>query len=282
MKKTLKKLFAGLVVILTSCILLGCACKTIIYSINKETKEIWVWDRDKTEFADWYNFPVTKLYSLDGRTMICDDSKVNEQLTVGWYLEPVTTLYSLTEEKIVPQSQKQTLLDSGDWYIEPHIILYSLKGNKEIVPLAKKEEYLKKGYSETFFKIGKSPFLRSGFSPEELEKCLDKGLKGYGQAFFDMERKYGVNAVFAISVAELESGNGTSSAFKNKHNAFGIGPGKYFNNVEESIDYFGKLMNKSIYKNKSIDAIGSIYCVGGNWANKVKSLFYSNYTQIEG
>ena len=286
MRITLEKLFIGLSVLITSFVLVGCSCKTIIYSIDKEEKEIWIWERDNEEYLTWYDFPVTQLYALNDKYMICEDSKVEEQLTVGWYLEPVTKIYSLTEEKIIPQAELQSLLDTGEWYQEPQIILYSPEGNKEIIPLSQKESFINKGYTVNYIapipkeKVGKSPFLKSGFSAEQLEKCLDKGLKGYGKAFYNMEQTYGINAVFAISVAELESGSGTSSAFRKKNNAFGIGPGKYFNSVEEGINYFGNLMNKSIYKNKSIDAIGSIYCVGGNWAYKVKSLFNENYAQI--
>ena len=86
--------------------------------------------------------------------------------------------------------------------------------------------------------------------------------------------------MFAISVAELESGYGTSYAFRKKNNAFGIGSGKYFSSVEAGIEYFGQLMNKSLYYGKSIDRIGGIYCVGGNWASKVKSLMRSNYSVL--
>lgn len=124
-------------------------------------------------------------------------------------------------------------------------------------------------------------FEKSYLSVEQLNNILSNtGLAGQGHLFKDMEDTYNVNALFCISVGCLESGNFTSSAFRNKNNPFGIGPGKHFSSPKAAINYFGELMNRSTYYGKSIDRIGSIYCVGGNWANKVKTLMKTNWSKI--
>lgn len=195
------------------------------------------------------------MYAADGRTSWMWNSEVEACSKVGWSIHPPVVLYCSTEERMVLQEEAEGYLATGFWF----------KTKEEARPIT----------------VTMDAFIRTNISPEELEKMLTKGLSGYGQAFYDMEQKHGINSVFAISVAELESGNGTSSAFRKKNNAFGIGPGKYFNSVEAGIEYFGKLMNKSTYYGKSIDKISSIYCVGGNWAYKVKSLMRNNYAVLE-
>ena len=203
---------------------------------------------------EWSIEPTRLMYTADGRTSWIQESEIETYKNVGWSLNPPITIYSATEERAVLQEEMGSYLATGLWF----------KTIDEARPIT----------------ITMNAFVRTNIPPEKLEMILSKGLSGYGQAFYEMEQKYGVNSIFAISVAELESGNGTSYAFRNKNNAFGIGPGKRFSSVESGINYFGQLMNKSSYYGKSIDRIGSIYCVGGNWANKVKSLMRNNYSGL--
>lgn len=200
----------------------------------------------------WSIEPTTLMYAADGRTTWIWNSQVEAYSKVGWSVNPPVTIYFRGGEMKVLQEEVEAYLAMGTYF----------KTKEETRPPVN---------------ITMNIFEKTNFTPEELNKILSKGLSGYGKAFYDMEQKYNVNAIFAISVAELESGNGTSSAFRNKNNAFGIGPGRYFNSVNDGIEYFGQLMNKSLYYGKSIDSVGSIYCVGGNWANKVKSLMKNNY-----
>lgn len=218
-------------------------------SITKEIKEseLDLYINDKYE---WSIEPSTLMFTAEGRTSWICNSEVSTYEKNGWSTKAPVTIYSHTGEKTVLVEELPDYLATGEW--------------SEI----------------KFTNITMNPFQKTNFSPEELESVLTKGLSGYGQAFYNMEQKYGINSIFAISVAELESGHGTSSAFRNKNNAFGIGSGKRFSSVEAGIEYFGQLMNKSLYYGKSIDRIGSIYCVGDNWAYKVKSLMKSNYTGL--
>lgn len=195
--------------------------------------------------------PDVKMYAADGRTIWVHENEVEVYKKVYWSLYPPVTIYSATGNMSVLQEYVNDYIATGVWF----------RTEQEAKPIS----------------ITMNAFVKTNIKPSELEKILSKGLLGYGQAFYDMEQKYGINSIFAISVAELESGYGTSSAFRSKNNAFGIGPGRRFNSVESGIDYFGQLMNKSLYCGKSIDRIGSVYCVGGSWASKVKSLMCENY-----
>ena len=190
------------------------------------------------------------IFAADGRTSWVWNNEVPAYESVGWSTKPPVTIYSYTEEKIVLVEELPKYLATGEW--------------SEIKPI----------------NITMNPFQKTNLSSEELEKILTKGLSGYGQAFYDMEQKHGINSIFAISVAELESGHGTSYAFRKRNNAFGINSGKQFSSVEAGIDYFGQLMNKQLYYGKSIDKIGSIYCACGDWTSKVKSLMKSNYAVL--
>lgn len=228
--------------------------KYTIYKIgdNNITKEIKASEIDLyiNDNYEWSIEPTTLMFTADGRTSWIWNSEVSVYEKVGWSTKAPVIIYSYDSEKSVLVEELPNYLATGTW--------------SEIKPV----------------NITMNAFQKTNLSPEQLEEVLTKGLSGYGQAFYDMEQKYGINSIFAISVAELESGYGTSSAFRNKNNAFGIGSGKRFSSVEAGIEYFGQLMNKPLYYGKSIDKIGSIYCIGGNWANKVKSLMKSNYETL--
>lgn len=65
---------------------------------------------------------------------------------------------------------------------------------------------------------------KSGVSAEQIDAYLQgRGvMAGLGHAFVDVEAKHGINALFGIAQAALESGWGTSVIARNKHNLFGI------------------------------------------------------------
>ena len=204
---------------------------------------------------EWSIGPTTLMYSADGRTTYILNSEVDNYKTVGWSTLPPVVIYKVNGEQSVLQEEVSDYLATGIWF----------RTKEEALPPVN---------------ITMNIFEKTNLSADELNKILSKGLSGYGEAFYNMEQKYGINSIFAISVAELESGSGTSYAFRNKNNAFGIGPGRYFNSVNAGIEFFGQLMNKPLYYGKSISAVGSIYCVGGNWANKVKALMNNNYSGL--
>ena len=112
----------------------------------------------------------------------------------------------------------------------------------------------------------------SGVSTSGLGNLPD-ALKPYAKDFEAAGAKYGVAPNILAAISMHETGNGTSSAFRNKNNAMGIsdasGPVKVAS-VAESIDKMARLLGKGInegtgpYANvKSIADIANIYAPPG-------------------
>lgn len=103
----------------------------------------------------------------------------------------------------------------------------------------------------------------SGLTIDELNHILQgTSLKNLGSSFYEMERKYSANAIFAISVACLESGieRGVRDP-KNNYFGFTYGGEKIrYNSINDSIMAFGKLMQKPVFKGKNFDKFSRIYC----------------------
>ena len=103
-------------------------------------------------------------------------------------------------------------------------------------------------------------FTKSNLTPEALELILaGTGLAGMGQAFYDMEQTYQVNALFAMAVAKTESSLGVTNYARNRNNYFGM-IGRTFESGEEGIMAFGELMNRSLYVGKTMPEIAEKYC----------------------
>lgn len=224
-----------------------------VYKIgdNSVTQEISVnelhnYVNDKWE---WSIEPTVLMYTADGRSSYICESEVDVYKCVGWSVNPPVTIYSSTESKTVLEEEAESYLSTGVWF----------RTKEQARPLVATTNI----------------FAKTNIPPEQLESVLSGGLSGYGQAFYDMEQTFGINSIFAISVAELESGHGTSYAFRAKNNAFGLGPGMTFSSVESGIAYFGKLMNSKLYYGKSIEQIGRVYC-DSQWSGMVKSLMNEN------
>ena len=112
----------------------------------------------------------------------------------------------------------------------------------------------------------------SGASTSGLGNLPD-ALKPYAKDFEAAGAKYGVAPNILAAISMHETGNGTSSAFRNKNNAMGIsnasGPVEV-GSVAESIDKMARLLGKGInegtgpYANvKSIADIANIYAPPG-------------------
>jgi len=102
---------------------------------------------------------------------------------------------------------------------------------------------------------------------------LSQGLKPLSSAFEDAGRAYNVPPALLAAIAELETGNGTSSAFINKKNAMGVsdktGPISFGSPVE-SIYKMASLLGQGINEGtgpyagvKSIQDIANIYAPVG-------------------
>jgi len=119
------------------------------------------------------------------------------------------------------------------------------------------------------------PIQVSGFGEKNTSSFgnLPDALKPYAKDFEAAGAKYGVAPNILAAISMHETGNGTSSAFRNKNNAMGIsdasGPVEV-GSVAESIDRMASLLGKGInegtgpYANaKSIADIANIYAPPG-------------------
>ena len=88
------------------------------------------------------------------------------------------------------------------------------------------------------------------------------------QAFLNMQKEYGVNAIFAAAVTMIENGGGTNlqiggdNYFSQKNGT--DGGWRQFNGVQDAVNAFGKNIAKgSYYYNAGIydvRTIGPVYC----------------------
>lgn len=134
---------------------------------------------------------------------------------------------------------------------------------------------------------GIGEYTSGTISASSLSPKLPKALQPYANAFVESGDKYGIDPSFLASIAMHETGNGTSSAFRNKKNAMGVSPNgggpRSFNSIAESIDYMARQLRKN-YLDKglaSIDAIGRKYAPIGasNDTNNSNSYWASGVTK---
>ena len=141
------------------------------------------------------------------------------------------------------------------------------------------------------YEYPQDPQGNNGQTQSNLGSNLPDALKPYVKDFESAGNKYGVPPNILAAISMHETGNGTSSAFRNKNNAMGIanesGPIQ-MGSVPESIDRMARLLGQGInegtgpYANaKSIEDIGKIYAPVGagndstglnqNWSSGVTS-----------
>lgn len=127
--------------------------------------------------------------------------------------------------------------------------------------------------------------------PNKLAEKLPEGMKGLAPYFVEAGKKYDVDPLGLAAISQHETGNGTSSAFRNKNNAMGIsdssGP-KTQNSAAASIDKMASTLSKAdgYYAGKNtIGEISGIYApvgasndpngTNGSWGKDVGS-YYKN------
>lgn len=124
----------------------------------------------------------------------------------------------------------------------------------------------------------------SGITAEQLNGRLKGALSGQGQTFINAGKQYGIDPAFLASISMFETGNGSSSAARNKHNAMGISNSRgpiAFNSIESSI-YAGARNLRNNYVNQGLTFVAQIqrkYCpvgaendpngTNGEWRNGV-------------
>jgi len=116
---------------------------------------------------------------------------------------------------------------------------------------------------------GSSSSSNAGGTTSTSVGNLPPGLAPHAKDFEDAGRQYGIDPKFLAAISMVETGDGTSSAFRNKKNAMGIssssGPTAQ-NSVRESIFKMARTLSNpnGPYKGKkTIDAIGAVYAPVG-------------------
>lgn len=133
----------------------------------------------------------------------------------------------------------------------------------------------------------------TGFTAEELESLLaDSGLAGLGAFYAEKEQSHGLNALFMISVAQLESGFGNSKLAKNCNNLGGIKNGgngyMEFPTLQDCVEYQATLLRDDYlsedgkyYSGKTTKDVSQKYCEGSeSWYTQVESLMKKNYEKV--
>ncbi|MDO4732078.1 MAG: glucosaminidase domain-containing protein [Bacillota bacterium] len=131
----------------------------------------------------------------------------------------------------------------------------------------------------------------TGYDGERLELCLEDAMVGMGEAFARAEKKYGVNALFLISICEFESANGTSSLARNRNNLAGLGgSGNWasFSSFEDCVDYLANLLSSeylnpesSFFHGFTTSGVCQTYCGGSpHWIKCVDQYLQNNFEQL--
>lgn len=127
-------------------------------------------------------------------------------------------------------------------------------------------------------------YAKSNLSASDYEIILNgTPLAGHGQDFYDMEQKWGVNGLFALSVAQGESSMGANGIMATqRNNFFGI-QNHSFSTARDGILFFGELLNDPIYKGKDIDKVAYIYCppTWQEWADQKRIIMQSFWRKIQ-
>ena len=126
----------------------------------------------------------------------------------------------------------------------------------------------------------------SGVTVEDLKKVTSQGLVGLEEAFWQAEQDYGVNCLFVMAIASIESANGTINGVGN--NMFGWGGGYIaFSSKAEGIDVVAKgLANNylkpgsGLYSGNRISDVNKRYASSSTWDDKVAKKMVSYYATI--
>jgi flagellum-specific peptidoglycan hydrolase FlgJ len=128
---------------------------------------------------------------------------------------------------------------------------------------------------------------KSGLTVTDLQK-LTKGsaLAGIEPALLKIETDYNCNALYALAVAKLETGGGTSTLSKTQNNLFGMRGSKdwlSYATKSDSVIAFGKLMKTNYFSKgyTTLDRIGPRYAEGSTtWAPKAKNYMLNDMRKV--
>ena len=131
-------------------------------------------------------------------------------------------------------------------------------------------------YSHNVFSI-------TGLSVDQFNKLLAPyALAGNGQALYDMEHTYGVNGIFCMAVANVESSLGGYGPSRYSHNYWGIVGHSWSSDYAGIMGFGNYIKNSGYYNGKSIDSIAYTYCppTAGQWASNVKMFMNQFWSRV--
>lgn len=124
----------------------------------------------------------------------------------------------------------------------------------------------------------------SGVTVSDLELVTQGNLVGLEDSFLKAEKDYGVNCLFVMAIASLESANGTMCFRPN--NMFGFGSSG-FSSKAECIDVVSKALAQnylspggSLYSGKTISDVNKRYAASSTWDDKVARNMTNYYSVI--
>ena len=124
----------------------------------------------------------------------------------------------------------------------------------------------------------------SGVTEADLKLITKGNLKGLEGAFVKAEKDYGVNCLFVVAIASLESADGTM-CFK-PNNMFGFGKSG-FSSKAEGINVVSKALAQnylrpggSLYCGKTISDVNKRYASSSTWDDKVARNMTNYYSVI--
>lgn len=125
----------------------------------------------------------------------------------------------------------------------------------------------------------------SGVTAADLKLVTSKGLVGLEEAFVDAEEKYGINCIFLMSIASLESAKGTMMFRPN--NMFGYGKSG-FSSKAEGINVVAKGLSSRYLKpggslyggSPTLKSVNKRYAANPKWYAKVGNYMEGYYAVI--
>ncbi len=124
----------------------------------------------------------------------------------------------------------------------------------------------------------------SGVTEEELAPLLQGGTVGLEDTFIEAEEKYGVNAIFLVSIAALESAWGTINFRPN--NMFGYGTSGY-ETKEDNVMTVAKGLGEnylspsgSLYSGNTATGVNARYASSSKWDDKIITQMKKLYDEV--
>lgn len=165
------------------------------------------------------------------------------------------------------------------WFFDINQSDYSIKPNSKLAIVGHGDN---KAIAKNIKNISMNLQTHTFISGDEIDNLLiGTNLYGIGNSVQKAEMLYGVNSLFIISLAVVESGWGESYLATTRNNLFGIcaydgneGAATSFATKEDCVLHLGKLISEEYFSKGRTDlySINAIYASNSDWANMVGSM----------